>query len=129
MTVKGVIFSSDNVVKKSPNDKKLYRFLQLENGLCALVVHDPEIYPPSENLITDGECTEEDEEEDDDDGDDLDEDYDDEEEEEDDDEDDEDNDDDEDDGGSKKSKGKKASSQTKKVSCFWDCILNWVVKW
>ncbi|CAO2840084.1 unnamed protein product [Amaranthus hypochondriacus] len=115
MTVKGVIFSSDNVVKKSPNDKKLYRYLQLENGLCALVVHDPEIYPPSENLTTDGECTEEDEEQDDDDGDDLDEDYDDDEEE-DDDEDDEDSDDEEDDGGSKRSKGKKASSQTKKAA-------------
>ncbi|KAB5530220.1 hypothetical protein DKX38_020301 [Salix brachista] len=36
---------SDDVVIKSPNDKRLYRVIELENGLCALLVHDPEIYP------------------------------------------------------------------------------------
>lgn len=38
-------FSSDDIVVKSPNDRRLYRFIQLENGLSALLVHDPEIYP------------------------------------------------------------------------------------
>lgn len=103
-------FSSDTIVKKSPNDRRLYRYLQLHNGLCALLVHDPQIYPPSDNLASDGECTEEDEEDDeeDDDGDDYDE-------EEDDEDEDEDEDDDEDDG-SRKGKGKKAASQTKKAA-------------
>ncbi|XP_030537462.1 nardilysin-like [Rhodamnia argentea] len=38
-------FSSDDVVVKSPNDRRLYRLIHLHNGLCALLVHDPEIYP------------------------------------------------------------------------------------
>ncbi|XP_062013891.1 nardilysin-like [Rosa rugosa] len=38
-------FSSDDIVIKSPNDKKLYRLIKLENGLTALLIHDPEIYP------------------------------------------------------------------------------------
>ncbi|XP_056165703.1 nardilysin-like isoform X2 [Syzygium oleosum] len=38
-------FSSDDLVVKSPNDRRLYRFIRLHNGLCALLVHDPEIYP------------------------------------------------------------------------------------
>ncbi|KNA04271.1 hypothetical protein SOVF_201220 [Spinacia oleracea] len=33
----GVAFSSDNLVKKSPNDRRLYRYLQLQNGLSALL--------------------------------------------------------------------------------------------
>ncbi|XP_062171748.1 nardilysin-like [Alnus glutinosa] len=37
--------SSDDVVIKSPNDRRLYRLIELENGLRALLVHDPEIYP------------------------------------------------------------------------------------
>ncbi|KAL3850535.1 hypothetical protein ACJIZ3_012417 [Penstemon smallii] len=41
---KKMALSSDDVVVKSPNDKRLYRFIQLTNGLCALLVHDPEIY-------------------------------------------------------------------------------------
>ncbi|XP_062015167.1 nardilysin-like [Rosa rugosa] len=36
-------FSSDDVVLKSPNDRRLYRLIKLENGLTALLVHDPEI--------------------------------------------------------------------------------------
>ncbi|KAK4492122.1 hypothetical protein RD792_002919 [Penstemon davidsonii] len=44
MGVGGCALSSDDVVVKSPNDKRLYRFIQLNNGLCALLVHDPEIY-------------------------------------------------------------------------------------
>nr|XP_043635992.1 nardilysin-like [Erigeron canadensis] len=37
-------FSSDDIVIKSPNDKRLYRYIQLPNGLSALLVHDPDIY-------------------------------------------------------------------------------------
>ncbi|XP_042507434.1 nardilysin-like isoform X2 [Macadamia integrifolia] len=37
--------ASDDVVIKSPMDKRLYRILYLPNGLCALLVHDPEIFP------------------------------------------------------------------------------------
>ncbi|KAF3454806.1 hypothetical protein FNV43_RR05254 [Rhamnella rubrinervis] len=48
-------FSSDDIVIKSPSDKRLYRVIQLDNGLSALIVHDPEIYPdgppdPSKSL-------------------------------------------------------------------------------
>ncbi|CAI0401778.1 unnamed protein product [Linum tenue] len=41
-------FKSDDTVIKSPNDRRLYRVLELDNGLCALLVHDPEIYPDGE---------------------------------------------------------------------------------
>lgn len=44
MAVGGCAVSSDDVIVKSPNDRRLYRFIQLTNGLCALLVHDPEIY-------------------------------------------------------------------------------------
>ncbi|KAK9279411.1 hypothetical protein L1049_013090 [Liquidambar formosana] len=44
MAVARPTFSSDNIVIKSPNDRRLYRLIQLDNGLCALLVHDPEIY-------------------------------------------------------------------------------------
>ncbi|PIN02720.1 Nardilysin [Handroanthus impetiginosus] len=44
MAVGGCAFSSDDVVVKSPTDRRSYRFIQLTNGLCALLVHDPEIY-------------------------------------------------------------------------------------
>ncbi|CAK7323528.1 unnamed protein product [Dovyalis caffra] len=66
---------SDDVVIKSPNDKKLYRVIELDNGLCALLVHDPEIYPdgvPDDSGTVEGsenDDGEEDETEDDDDGD------------------------------------------------------------
>jgi len=59
----------DDVVLKSPNDRRLYRLLQLPNGLRALLVHDPEIYPegpskraPEEDEVEDGEEDEDDEE-------------------------------------------------------------------
>ncbi|KAL5217065.1 hypothetical protein ABZP36_017749 [Zizania latifolia] len=35
----------DELVIKSPNDQRSYRLLRLANGLCALLVHDPEICP------------------------------------------------------------------------------------
>lgn len=44
MTISGCTFSSDDIVVKSPNDRRLYRYIELPNGLCALLVHDPEIY-------------------------------------------------------------------------------------
>jgi nardilysin len=34
----------DEMVIKSPNDQRSYRLLRLANGLCALLIHDPEIY-------------------------------------------------------------------------------------
>ncbi|KAK1270924.1 Zinc-metallopeptidase, peroxisomal [Acorus gramineus] len=37
--------SSNDLVMKSPTDKRLYRILRLPNGLSALLVHDPEIFP------------------------------------------------------------------------------------
>ncbi|KAK9065982.1 hypothetical protein SSX86_015384 [Deinandra increscens subsp. villosa] len=64
-------FSSDDIVVKSPNDRRLYRYIQLSNGLCALLVHDPDIYAdgPPESARRDGmsedDGDEEDEEEDD----------------------------------------------------------------
>lgn len=107
-------FSSDNMVIKSPNDSRLYRLIELDNGLQALLIHDPEIYPdgPPKTLENgeqvdeenddDAEGSEEEEEEDED------EDEDDEE-----DEDEEDEDEDEE----VKEKGKKgSSSQTKKAA-------------
>ncbi|XP_050368323.1 nardilysin-like [Argentina anserina] len=73
-------FSSDVVVIKSPNDKRLYRLITLENGLTALLVHDPEIgeaqLPKGAEQTEQAEEEEEeedkdeDDEEDDDDGDD-----------------------------------------------------------
>lgn len=36
--------SRDDAVIKSPSDRRSYRILHLPNGLCALLVHDPEIY-------------------------------------------------------------------------------------
>lgn len=45
MAVGGRTFTADDIVEKSPNDKRLYRYIQLPNGLCALLVHDPDIYP------------------------------------------------------------------------------------
>lgn len=37
--------TSDTVVIRSPIDRRLYRILHLTNGLTALLVHDPEIFP------------------------------------------------------------------------------------
>ncbi|WCJ34959.1 Insulin-degrading enzyme [Euphorbia peplus] len=104
-------FKSDNLVVKSPNDRRLYRVIELDNGLCALLVHDPEIYA-QDDAKTLGKCEEdEDEEMEDDDEEDEDEDEDDEME---DDEDDDDDGEDEDEEGGK-GEGK-ASSQTKKAA-------------
>ncbi|RAL37378.1 hypothetical protein DM860_000072 [Cuscuta australis] len=78
MAVGRVTLSSDDLVKKSPNDKRLYRYIELSNGLCALLVHDPEIClnlhteAPADCQVTedeaeDEESGDEDEEEEDDD--------------------------------------------------------------
>lgn len=104
---------SDDVVIKSPNDKRLYRVIELENGLCALLVHDPEIYPdgvPDESGTVEYSENDVEEEEDDDDDDD-------EEEEEDDDEEGE---EEEENSEGEEEKGKGgASLQTKKVSLLF----------
>ncbi|KAG8371571.1 hypothetical protein BUALT_Bualt13G0101800 [Buddleja alternifolia] len=79
MAVGGCVLSSDDVVIKSPNDRRLYRYIQLPNGLCALLVHDPEIYSDQKQDYTDDD--DEDEDEDDSDEEDSEEDDDDEEDE------------------------------------------------
>ncbi|XVF46119.1 hypothetical protein PTKIN_Ptkin03bG0001100 [Pterospermum kingtungense] len=71
----GVKYSSDSVVIKSPNDRRLYRIVQLHNGLVALLVHDPQIYsdglpqhshfPEAEDQDDDDDEEEEEEEEED----------------------------------------------------------------
>ncbi|XP_059626380.1 nardilysin-like isoform X1 [Cornus florida] len=106
MAVGGCTFSSDDIVLKSPTDRRLYRYIQLQNGLCALLVHDPEIYPdgPPESSKT-AEHSEEDEDDDED----GEEDEGSEEDEEDDDEEDEEDDE-------MKEKGKKGASQTKQAA-------------
>ncbi|XP_028549687.1 nardilysin-like [Dendrobium catenatum] len=40
-----VVRSLDNVVIKSPTDQRTYRILHLANGLTAVLVHDPDIFP------------------------------------------------------------------------------------
>lgn len=72
MAVGGSTYSSDDIVVKSPNDRRLYRYIQLPNGLCALLVHDPDIYmdgPPESarpDEISDDDADEEDDEDDED---------------------------------------------------------------
>lgn len=68
MAVGGRTFTADDMVQKSPNDKRLYRYMELPNGLCALLVHDPDIYPDglpehSGNCENDEGSEEEDDEE------------------------------------------------------------------
>ncbi|KAL5582861.1 hypothetical protein UlMin_015303 [Ulmus minor] len=105
-------FSSDDIVIKSPNDRRLYRVIQLDNGLSALLVHDPEIYPdgPLESLehgeANDMEC-EDDSDEEESEGSEGDEDMDDGDEEE---------EDDEVEGEDDEESGKGGASQTKKAA-------------
>lgn len=68
MTVTGTTFSSDDIVIKSPNDRRLYRYIQLPNGLCALLVHDPDIYAdgPPKSVATNSDDDEDEEDDDDD---------------------------------------------------------------
>ncbi|XP_062211184.1 nardilysin-like [Phragmites australis] len=73
-----VVSRDDELVIKSPNDQRSYRLLRLANGLCALLVHDPEIYAdgypdpkatqPQEDKDMGDEEEDEGDEEDDDDG-------------------------------------------------------------
>ncbi|XP_057484528.1 nardilysin-like [Actinidia eriantha] len=117
MTVGGCTFSSDDVVIKSPTDRRLYRYIQLQNGLCALLVHDPEIYADGslEQSKTSGVSEEEEvEDEDEDEGDEDGEDSEDGEDEEDDEE--EEDEGEEDDNGETKTKEKKGASQTKQAA-------------
>lgn len=108
--------SSDDIVIKSPYDRRLYRLIKLDNGLTALLVHDPEIYPQGESelskAIVQSEADEEEEDEDDEDEDSEGEDDEDDE----DDDDDEENDDEDGEGEEAELKKKKGgASQTKKV--------------
>lgn len=70
MPVGGCCFSSDDVVIKSSTDSPLYRLVKLRNGLSALLVHDPEIYPDGPPELVKNFETSDDEEQksDDDDG-------------------------------------------------------------
>uniref|UniRef100_A0A0D9Z6Z8 Peptidase M16 N-terminal domain-containing protein n=1 Tax=Oryza glumipatula TaxID=40148 RepID=A0A0D9Z6Z8_9ORYZ len=45
MAAAAAAWRDDELVIKSPSDHRSYRLLRLPNGLCALLVHDPEIYP------------------------------------------------------------------------------------
>lgn len=104
----GCVWSSDEIVIKSPNDKRLYRVIELENGLCALLVHDPEIYSDDSSKTLENN-TDEDEVESFDEQDEDDE-YEDEEE-------------DDENETEKEVKGKGTSSQTKKVRLISSFIL------
>ncbi|XP_074574217.1 nardilysin-like [Curcuma longa] len=114
----------DDVVKKSPTDRRLYRILHLPNQLCALLIHDPEIYPdgldlPHEGAVEEDDSMEECEEDDDGDcdGDEDDEEYEsDEEEEEDESDKGEEDGEDEGDEGQSMTKSKGKLSQTKKAA-------------
>nr|CAB3500894.1 unnamed protein product [Digitaria exilis] len=65
--VAAAVSRDDELVIKSPNDQRSYRVLRLANGLCALLVHDPEIYadgyPPQASKAHEDEEDEEMEEE------------------------------------------------------------------
>ncbi|CAM8952611.1 unnamed protein product [Rhodiola kirilowii] len=55
------VFSSDDLVIKSPNDSRFYRLIELENGLTALLVHDPQILPEQPpTAVEDGDDEDED---------------------------------------------------------------------
>ncbi|KAK1353121.1 Insulinase Peptidase family M16 family protein [Heracleum sosnowskyi] len=77
MAVGGCAYSSDDIVIKSPTDRRLYRYIRLKNGLCALLIHDPDIYDsiargPGASLEDDEELDDDEEEEDSEDDDDID---------------------------------------------------------
>lgn len=61
MAVAGCTFLSDDIVIKSPNDWRSYRYIQLSNGAsAALLVHDPEIYSDSDGVHGDEDQNEDD---------------------------------------------------------------------
>ncbi|KAG4923560.1 hypothetical protein AAZX31_18G052800 [Glycine max] len=102
--------SDDDVVLKSPNDRRLYRLIHLPNGLRALLVHDPEIYPegPPKHVSNEDEVEEEDDDDEEEDED---------EEEEEEDEDDDDDDEEEEEGNEMDGvKGGAAAAQSKKAA-------------
>ena len=105
MVVGGCTFPSDDIVIKSPTDRRLYRYVQLRNGLCALLVHDPEICEHSSTGNTE-DVDEEEEDDDEEEGEDSEEFVDDEEF--------------EGEGDEKNEKGERGAQQTKKVSV---CLL------
>ncbi|CAL4939261.1 unnamed protein product [Urochloa decumbens] len=109
-----VLLRDDELVIKSPNDQRSYRLLRLANGLCALLVHDPEIYadgyPPQDSKADEDEEMQEEEGEDEEGSDEDDEEYSDEEGDDDDGED-EDDDDEEEDGSEPKRKKEKGGAE------------------
>lgn len=116
MAVGSYVLSSDDVVVKSPTDRRLYRFVQLPNGLCALLVHDPQIY--SDEPSGDGKAENTEDEDDD-----EDEDEDDEDEDEDEDDDEEDEEEDEDEDENEEVNKSKGSAQKKVSVCSqWGCF-------
>ncbi|XP_009119011.1 nardilysin-like isoform X2 [Brassica rapa] len=65
MSVTKAVSSLDDVVVKSPNDRRLYRVIELENGLSALLIHDPDIYldgSAADGKKTDGDQMDKDDE-------------------------------------------------------------------
>ncbi|KAK6246743.1 hypothetical protein QUC31_018308 [Theobroma cacao] len=109
MVAGGLKYSSDSVVIKPPNDRRLYRVIELHNGLVALLVHDPQIYPDglsqdSHLLVKSEPEAEEDEDDEDEDGD------------EDDDEEDEDEDEEDEEEEEEEKQIEDKSSQTKKAA-------------
>lgn len=113
MAVGSFVISSDDVVVKSPTDRRLYRFIQLPNGLCALLIHDPQIY--SDEPSGDGKAENTEDEGDDEDEDEGDED---EDEDEDDDEEDEEEDEDEDEDENGEVNKSKGSAQKKAAAAM-----------
>lgn len=67
MAIGDVTFLSDDLVKKSPNDQRLYRYIELQNGLCAVLIHDPEICAQGPVKASENSQGTEDEDEDEDD--------------------------------------------------------------
>lgn len=123
----GCTFKSDDIVVKSPNDRRLYRVIELDNGLCALLVHDPEIYPQCQGPLHDSKTLESKEEEEDEEEDEDEEEADDVDDGDEEEEEDSEGEDDEEDGEYNEVKANGNSSQTKKVKSllFYFTICEW----
>ncbi|XP_043723576.1 nardilysin-like isoform X2 [Telopea speciosissima] len=113
VTPSSSLFASGNAVIKSPIDKRLYKILNLPNGLCALLVHDPEIFPDGPSECSSKTLENGDEEEYGDESDESEGEYDDDD---DDDDDDDEDDEEEEDEGEEEDEKKNKDSQTKKAA-------------
>lgn len=121
MITQKICYMSDTSVIRSPIDRRLYRILHLPNGLTALLVHDPEIFPDG-HLDADRTKEQSDDEGDDDDyeEDDSDDDeYDDEDEDEEEDDEEDGDEDGEEQEGDRRRKKKRGDFPTKKVSVIY----------